>query len=65
MMKSDWTIDSVISALLLIKEEKGNLPVELLEDTKYGALPKEGFEINIVRMDGRTFVDLSDIWKEV
>lgn len=63
-MKNDWTIDSVISALLLIKEEKGNLPVEILEDTKYGTLPKEGFDISVVELDGKNFVDISDIWKD-
>lgn len=61
-MKNDWTIDSVISALLLIKEKKGNLPVEILELTKYGALPKEEFNISVVTMDGKDFVDISDVW---
>lgn len=63
-MKNDWTIDSVINALLTIRKEKGNLSVEILEDTKYGALPKDGFDISVVTFDGREFVDLSDIWKE-
>lgn len=56
-------IDEVINALTLMKEEHGNLDVELLENTKYGCLPKEQYNISVCNIDGRKFVDISDVWE--
>lgn len=62
-MRNNWTIDDVIKALSLIKEKNGNLPVEILQHTKYGCLPKESFDIGVCSIDGRSFVDMSDVWE--
>ena len=56
-------IDDVINALTLMKEEHGNLDVELLENTKYGCLPKDSYQISVCNIDGRKFVDISDVWE--
>lgn len=56
-------IDDVINALTLMKEQHGNLHVELLENTKYGCLPKDKYNISVCNIDGRKFVDISDVWE--
>lgn len=57
-------IDEVINALTLIKEQHGNLKVELLENTKRnGAIPKDSYVISVCSIDGRKFVDISNIWE--
>ena len=53
-------IDDVINALTLMKEEHGNLDVELLE---YTGIPKDSYQISVCNIDGRKFVDISGVWE--
>ena len=53
-------IDDVINALTLMKEEHGNLDVELLE---YSGIPKDSYQISVCNIDGRKFVDISGVWE--
>ena len=53
-------IDDVINALTLMKEEHGNLDVELLE---YTGVQKDKYNISVCNIDGRKFVDISDVWE--
>lgn len=55
-------ISEMIEALNKLQREVGDLDVELLEETKYGCLPKESYMISVCEIDGRKFIDISDVW---
>lgn len=57
-------ISEMVNALEMLKKEVGDLDVELLEQTKYGCLPKESYVISICEIDGRKFIDISDVWEK-
>lgn len=54
----------MVSALNMFQREVGDLDVELLEETKYGYLPKESYVISVCEIDGRKFIDISDCWEK-
>lgn len=53
----------MLYCLSLIKEEHGDLEIELLEKTeKHGTIPKDSYEVGVVTLDDRKFVDISNVW---
>lgn len=57
-------ISKMVEALNTLQREVGDLDVELLEETKYGCLPKENYVISVCEIDGRKFIDISDVWEK-
>lgn len=55
-------ITEVINALTLMLSEHGDLEVELLETINGNTLPKNSYTISVASIDGRKFVDISDVW---
>lgn len=55
-------ISEMVESLNKLQREVGDLDVELLEETKYGCLPKESYTISVCEIDGRKFIDISDVW---
>lgn len=56
-------ISEVVSSLNKIQYEHGDIEVELLEMRGDMCIPKDWYDIGVCDIDGRKFVDISNVWE--